>query len=148
MAAFTTAVQSTCCLLTCGLTPRPLFHGARHQCTNVLLAALQAFPHPPPCHPSPQVYRYDLDRPGWSPDWLAPEVLDQLRTDHEARQVLEAEVQVRWGGAGGHCRVTRRFVARSGQGLWLAGVWVAVCRRGSITGHLHLPPHCLTCHTL
>jgi DNA-directed RNA polymerase II subunit RPB1 len=40
-----------------------------------------------------EVYRYDLDRPGWSPDWLAPEVLDQLRTDHEARQALEAEVQ-------------------------------------------------------
>ena len=64
-------------------------------------------PSPLPC----QAYRYDLDRPGWSPDWLAPEVLDQLRTDHEARQALEAEVQVRVGGmvgrrngfAGFHC---------------------------------------------
>lgn len=102
MASFITAVQPTCCLLTCGLTPHLQVRGARHQCTNVLLAAHQALSQNPPCHPSPQVYRYDLDRPGWSPDWLAPEVLDQLRTDHEARQVLEAEVQVRvgWGGRG------------------------------------------------
>jgi hypothetical protein len=37
------------------------------------------------------VFRYELDRPGWSPDWLDPEVLDTLRSDLDARQVLEAE---------------------------------------------------------
>ncbi|KAL4452229.1 hypothetical protein ABPG75_007891 [Micractinium tetrahymenae] len=39
------------------------------------------------------VYRFDLDRPGWAPDWLSPEVLDTLRTDNEARSLLDAEVQ-------------------------------------------------------
>jgi DNA-directed RNA polymerase II subunit RPB1 len=37
------------------------------------------------------VFRYELDRPGWSPDWLDPEVLDTLRSDLDARQVLEGE---------------------------------------------------------
>lgn len=53
------------------------------------------------CPPSPpQVYHYDLGRPGWAPDWLSPEVLDTLRTDNEARALLEAEVQVGAGGGG------------------------------------------------
>ncbi|PSC72236.1 DNA-directed RNA polymerase II subunit 1 [Micractinium conductrix] len=39
-----------------------------------------------------EVYRYELDRPGWAPDWLDPAVLDVLRTDSEARAMLEGEI--------------------------------------------------------
>lgn len=41
-----------------------------------------------------EAYRYDLDRPGWAPDWLAPKVLEGLRTDGEMRAALEGELQV------------------------------------------------------
>jgi hypothetical protein len=36
-------------------------------------------------------YVYDLDLPRWKPDWLEQETLDQLRTDLEARQLIDAE---------------------------------------------------------
>ncbi|GAB4819036.1 hypothetical protein N2152v2_006082 [Parachlorella kessleri] len=38
-------------------------------------------------------FKYELDRMNWSPDWLDPIVLDGLRSDLEARQMLDAEFQ-------------------------------------------------------
>lgn len=79
----------------------------------------------------PQAYRYDLDRPGWSPDWLAPEVLDQLRTDHEARQALEAEVQVR-------SRISGGAIAQCGPRAQTLRMGYYVSRRERLL-HLHTP---------
>lgn len=71
----------------------------------VLFAARPQAPPPNPTLPPPpgplQMYHFDLDRPGWAPDWLSPEVLDMLRTNNEARALLDAEVQVGpWAGWG------------------------------------------------
>ncbi len=58
------------------------------------------------------MYHFDLDRPGWAPDWLSPEVLDMLRTNNEARALLDAEVQVGpragWGTRGSGTGTGRR----------------------------------------
>ena len=48
-----------------------------------------------------QTYRYDLDRASWAPDWLSPRVLEELRSDGEARATLDAELKVGWMGLGG-----------------------------------------------
>ena len=86
-------------------------------CRNSKQAPIRTRRTPPYCLPpllKPhlyclQVYRYELDRPGWAPDWLDPAVLDVLRTDSEARAMLEGEILVSAGGCS--CR-QQRFVER------------------------------------
>ena len=43
------------------------------------------------------VYRYDLDSTSAGPDWLSPEVLEELRSSAEARMMVDEEYQVRAG---------------------------------------------------
>jgi hypothetical protein len=40
-------------------------------------------------------FKYELNRTNWQPDWLDPAMLDSLRSDLEARQMLDAEYEVR-----------------------------------------------------
>jgi DNA-directed RNA polymerase II subunit RPB1 len=38
-----------------------------------------------------EAFRWELDRPGWAPEWAAPAALEALRTDLEARMALDEE---------------------------------------------------------
>eukprot|EP00873_Tetraselmis_striata_P038203 jgi/Tetstr1/458467/TSEL_004322.t2 len=38
-------------------------------------------------------YEYDLDKPRWKPDWLEQEMLEELRTNLEARQLIDSEYE-------------------------------------------------------
>lgn len=56
-------------------------------------------PRTPPALPSfslavqdlREKYGYDLDAPRWTPNWLEPDTLNKLRTDMEARQLIDSE---------------------------------------------------------
>lgn len=75
----------------------------------------------PVSFPCCQVYAFDLKHANWAPDWLSPEVLDTLRTDNEARALVEAELQARalgsWnrGGGGKHEQAGQRASGQQGK---------------------------------
>ena len=68
----------------------------------MMCALLAAMPTPTPSRPhapaaaapAADAFKFELDRPGWAPDWLDPGMLEALRSDLEARALLEAEYTV------------------------------------------------------
>ncbi len=55
----------------------------------------------------------------WSPDWLDPAMLDSLRSDLDARQLLEAEYEVRLSRAMGALQASLPSVPAGATVAWL-----------------------------